>query len=74
MPEQDEKLVPSAAAYNPTGSQADSQEFAGLPGSSRNVHFFKTIFQSQLSRALYKGSDIVRTAFLSCLHLDRGIS
>ncbi|KAI9636477.1 putative mitochondrion protein [Dioszegia hungarica] len=35
-----------------------TNEYAGLPGSSQNAHFFKTIFQSHLSRALYEGSNI----------------
>ena len=38
----------------------DQQEYAGLPGSSPSAHFFKSISQSQLSRQLYAGSNIVR--------------
>lgn len=34
-------------------------EYAGLPGSSDSAHFFKTTAQSQLSRQLYAGSDMV---------------
>lgn len=48
-----------------------TQEYAGLPGSSTHSHFFKTIFQSQLSRALYPGSSIVsETARKIHLRLD----
>ncbi|WVQ81608.1 hypothetical protein IAT38_003732 [Cryptococcus sp. DSM 104549] len=35
-----------------------THEYAGLPGSSKFAHFFKSTTQSQLSRALYPGSDI----------------
>ncbi|ORY31035.1 surface antigen-domain-containing protein, partial [Naematelia encephala] len=35
-----------------------SHEYAGLPGSSDRAHFFKSTTQSQLSRALYPGSNI----------------
>jgi len=36
------------------------QEYAGLPGSSKHARFLKSTTQSQLSRALYPGSSIVR--------------
>ncbi|WVF69952.1 hypothetical protein IAT40_004737 [Kwoniella sp. CBS 6097] len=35
-----------------------THEYAGLPGSSERAHFFKSTTQSQLSRALYPGSNI----------------
>ncbi|WWC67858.1 uncharacterized protein I206_101775 [Kwoniella pini CBS 10737] len=35
-----------------------THEYAGLPGSSSKAHFFKSTTMSQLSRALYEGSDI----------------
>ncbi|WRT64839.1 uncharacterized protein IL334_001775 [Kwoniella shivajii] len=35
-----------------------THEYAGLPGSSEKAHFFKSTTMSQLSRALYSGSNI----------------
>ncbi|WWD21438.1 hypothetical protein CI109_105923 [Kwoniella shandongensis] len=35
-----------------------THEYAGLPGSSELAHFFKSTTQTQLSRALYPGSNI----------------
>ncbi|ORX38854.1 surface antigen-domain-containing protein [Kockovaella imperatae] len=35
-----------------------THEYAGLPGSSSSVRFFKSLSQSQFSRALFEGSNI----------------
>jgi hypothetical protein len=40
--------------------KADVQEYAGLPGSSKHAKYLKSTTHTQLSRALYPGSSIVR--------------
>jgi outer membrane protein insertion porin family len=47
------------AAFTLLKRSLTSQEYAGLPGSSSAVNYFKSTTQSQLSRTLYEGSSIV---------------
>jgi outer membrane protein insertion porin family len=43
-----------------------THEYAGLPGSSELAHFLKSTTQSQASRPLYEGSDIVSPGLARC--------
>lgn len=54
-------LRKSSLAASPRVALKGMQEYAGLPGSSEHVQFLKSTTQTQLSRALYPGSNIVRS-------------
>jgi hypothetical protein len=45
-------------------SKLTGQEYAGLPGSSKHAKYLKSTTHTQLSRALYPGSSIVRSFYL----------